>query len=89
MLYAVTLVIFDAFLGFIRIVYEKFALSMKKPVHYFFSFSVEALIHWKLIRQMFPLHDEEYLKALGHSWYKSLSKDQPFGKFLERVHGFM
>ncbi|KAI5703906.1 hypothetical protein M8J75_000032 [Diaphorina citri] len=45
---------------------------------------VEALMHWKLIRQMFPLHDEEYLKALGHSWYKSLSKDQPF----EDIHAY-
>uniref|UniRef100_A0A8D8RF30 Anoctamin n=1 Tax=Cacopsylla melanoneura TaxID=428564 RepID=A0A8D8RF30_9HEMI len=45
---------------------------------------VEALINWKLIRQMFPLHDEDYLKALGHSWYKSLSKDQPF----EDIHAY-
>lgn len=37
-------------------------------------------LQYKLIKNMYPLHDQEALKKLGKKWYLSLFRKQPFGK---------
>ncbi|XP_039279552.1 anoctamin-10 isoform X2 [Nilaparvata lugens] len=43
-----------------------------------------ACLHWRLILQIFPLHDEEEVKKLGKLWFMSLFSKQPF----ESIRGY-
>ncbi|XP_046676010.1 anoctamin-10 isoform X2 [Homalodisca vitripennis] len=42
-----------------------------------------ACVHYNLLQQLFPLHDEDVLRKLGHKWYLSLFKKQPFEEIRE------
>lgn len=41
---------------------------------------VKKLVSQKLIKNLFPLHDQEFLKKLGAEWYKKPFADQPIDK---------
>ena len=42
--------------------------------------SVQVCLHWKLLKRMYPLHDQEALEKLGKKWYRSLFGKQPLGE---------
>ena len=42
--------------------------------------SVQVCRHWKLVKRMYPLHDQEALEKLGKKWYWSLFGKQPLGE---------
>ena len=51
-----------------------------------FVISVEKLLHKNLIRKMYPLHEPESLKRLGHDWLiskqpTSLARQLPLSMF--------
>ena len=50
-------------------------MSLKFPL-----ISVELCQHWKLLKRMYPLHDQEALEKLGKKWYRSLFGKQPLGE---------
>ncbi|XP_067003378.1 anoctamin-10 isoform X2 [Anabrus simplex] len=39
---------------------------------------LQACLHWKLVEQLYPLHEKEVLKKLGKKWYGTLFRKQPF-----------
>ncbi|XP_014249776.1 anoctamin-10 [Cimex lectularius] len=39
---------------------------------------ISACLHYKLIKQVFPLHDQELVKKIGGSWYKSILDERHF-----------
>ncbi|GFG34765.1 hypothetical protein Cfor_04644 [Coptotermes formosanus] len=39
---------------------------------------VQECLHWKLLKHVYPLHDQEALEKLGKKWYLSLFGKQPF-----------
>nr|XP_018904651.1 PREDICTED: anoctamin-10 isoform X1 [Bemisia tabaci]XP_018904652.1 PREDICTED: anoctamin-10 isoform X1 [Bemisia tabaci] len=41
---------------------------------------ISALLHWGLIIQVFPLHDEENVRKLGTQWYLAPFGHQPFNE---------
>ena len=42
--------------------------------------SVQVCLHWKLVKRIYPLHDQEALEKLGKKWYWSLFGKQPLGE---------
>ena len=43
--------------------------------------SVKKLLSQKIIVNLFPVHDQEFLKKLGPEWYAKSFAAQPIGKF--------
>lgn len=40
----------------------------------------QVCLKYKIITRVYPLHDQEALKKLGHNWYMSLFAKQPIGE---------
>uniref|UniRef100_A0A0A9W9V8 Anoctamin n=1 Tax=Lygus hesperus TaxID=30085 RepID=A0A0A9W9V8_LYGHE len=39
---------------------------------------LSACLHYGVIKQVYPLHDEEFIKKLGPKWYKQFLSPQPY-----------
>lgn len=50
-----------------------------------FFIAVNTMLHRKLIRQVFPLHERDQLKRLGDEWYNKPFKLQPIGKKYKKM----
>lgn len=47
---------------------------------HFLFFVVSACLHYGIVKQIYPLHDDELIKKLGHTWYMQFFQCPPFGK---------
>jgi len=45
-----------------------------------FFILVKKLLSEDLIKNLFPIHDQEFLKKLGTDWYKKPMASQPIGE---------
>lgn len=60
------------------LLHEKFVPGYP-DIHLYEGQSIlSACLHWGLLRQVFPLHDEEEIRKLGSRWFMTLFQKQPF-----------
>ncbi|XP_054284644.1 anoctamin-10 isoform X2 [Macrosteles quadrilineatus] len=63
---------------------EKSVPGYSNKIHLYEGQSIfAACVHYNLLQQLFPLHDEDVLRKLGRKWYLSLFKKQPFEEIRE------